>query len=86
MVPAREVGGDFFDYFLLDDEHLGFVIGDVSGKGVPAALFMAVSRTLLRRGPLSRRHRRAIGCRICERDAGRTKCLGNVCHAFLRRS
>jgi sigma-B regulation protein RsbU (phosphoserine phosphatase) len=48
MVPAKEVGGDFFDFFLLDDEHLGFVIGDVSGKGVPAALFMAVSRTLLR--------------------------------------
>ena len=48
MVPATEVGGDFFDFFLLDDDHLGFLIGDVSGKGVPAALFMAVSRTLLR--------------------------------------
>ncbi len=48
MVPAKEVGGDFFDFFLLDSDHLGFVVGDVSGKGVPAALFMAVSRTLLR--------------------------------------
>jgi sigma-B regulation protein RsbU (phosphoserine phosphatase) len=48
MIPAREVGGDLFDFFLLDEDHLGFVIGDVSGKGVPAALFMAVSRTLLR--------------------------------------
>jgi sigma-B regulation protein RsbU (phosphoserine phosphatase) len=48
MVPAKEVGGDLFDFFLLDDEHLGFAIGDVSGKGVPAALFMAVTRTLLR--------------------------------------
>jgi len=48
MVPAKEVGGDLFDYFLLDEEHLGFVVGDVSGKGVPAALFMAVARTLLR--------------------------------------
>ncbi len=48
MLPAKEVGGDFFDFFLLDEDHLGFVIGDVSGKGVPAALFMAVSRTLLR--------------------------------------
>ena len=48
MVPAREVGGDLFDYFLLDEDHLGFVVGDVSGKGVPAALFMAVTRTLLR--------------------------------------
>ncbi len=48
MVPAKEVGGDLFDFFLLDNEHLGFVIGDVSGKGVPAALFMAMTRTLLR--------------------------------------
>jgi sigma-B regulation protein RsbU (phosphoserine phosphatase) len=48
MVPAKEVGGDLFDFFLLDDERLGFVLGDVSGKGVPAALFMAITRTLLR--------------------------------------
>jgi serine phosphatase RsbU (regulator of sigma subunit) len=48
MVPAKEVGGDLFDFFLLDGEHLGFVLGDVSGKGVPAALFMAIVRTLLR--------------------------------------
>ena len=48
MTPARKVGGDFYDYFMLDDEHLGFAIGDVSGKGIPAAIFMAVSRTSLR--------------------------------------
>lgn len=48
MTPAREVGGDFYDFFLVDDNRLGFVIGDVSGKGVPAAIYMAVSRTLLR--------------------------------------
>jgi phosphoserine phosphatase RsbU/P len=48
MVPAKEVGGDLFDFFLLDPHHLAFVLGDVSGKGVPAALFMAVTRTLLR--------------------------------------
>ncbi len=48
MLPAREVGGDFYDFFLVDDHHLGFVVGDVSGKGVPAALFMAVSRTFLK--------------------------------------
>lgn len=48
MTPANEVGGDFYDFFLLDDGRLGVVIGDVSGKGVPAALFMAVTRTLLR--------------------------------------
>lgn len=48
MLSAREVGGDFYDFFLLEDGTLGFVIGDVSGKGMPAALFMAVSRTLVR--------------------------------------
>jgi sigma-B regulation protein RsbU (phosphoserine phosphatase) len=48
MVPAKEVGGDLFDFFLLDAERLGFVLGDVSGKGVPAALFMAIASTLLR--------------------------------------
>jgi len=54
MVPAKSVGGDLFDFFLLDHDHLGLVIGDVSGKGVPAALFMAVSRTLLRATALQR--------------------------------
>ncbi|TCT07988.1 SpoIIE family protein phosphatase [Aquabacter spiritensis] len=48
MTPAREVGGDFYDYFQIDESTLGFVVADVSGKGVPAALFMAISRTLLR--------------------------------------
>ena len=48
MHPARRVGGDFYDFFLIDEKRLGFAIGDVSGKGIPAALFMAVSRTLLR--------------------------------------
>ncbi len=48
MITAQEVGGDFYDFFLIDEETLGFVIGDVSGKGVPAAMFMAVSRTSLK--------------------------------------
>ncbi len=48
MDPAKEVGGDFYDAFLIDDEHLGLVIADVSGKGVPAALFMAISMTVIR--------------------------------------
>ena len=48
MTPAREVGGDFYDFFLIDDDHLALVIADVSGKGIPAALFMAVSRTVIR--------------------------------------
>ncbi|HBN08617.1 MAG TPA: serine/threonine protein phosphatase [Cyanobacteria bacterium UBA8530] len=46
--PAREVGGDFYDFFLADPEHLCLAIGDVSGKGVPTALFMAVTRTFLK--------------------------------------
>ena len=46
--PAKEVGGDFFDFYFVDDEHLCFTIADVSGKGVPASLFMAVSKTLLK--------------------------------------
>ncbi len=48
MVPAREVGGDFYDFFMIDNDRLGIVIGDVSGKGIPAAIFMAVSRTLIK--------------------------------------
>lgn len=46
--PAREVGGDLYDFFFLDDTHLCFAIGDVSGKGVPASLFMAITRTLIK--------------------------------------
>lgn len=48
MTPAKEVGGDFYDFFLIDRDHLGLVIADVSGKGVPAALFMMVSKTLIK--------------------------------------
>jgi len=48
LEPAREIGGDFFDFFFIDDDRLCFCIGDVSGKGVPAALFMAVTKTLIK--------------------------------------
>ena len=48
MEPAREVGGDFYDFFLVDEDHLGLVMADVSGKGVPAALFMMISKALLK--------------------------------------
>lgn len=48
MIPAKEVGGDFYDYFLMEDGRLALVVADVSGKGIPAAFFMAVSRTLLK--------------------------------------
>ena len=48
MTPAKEVGGDFYDFFLIDDDHLALVIADVSGKGVPAALFMVIAKTLIK--------------------------------------
>ena len=48
MNPAKEVGGDFYDFFLVDDDHLAVVIADVSGKGVPAALFMVIAKTLIK--------------------------------------
>ncbi len=48
MNPAKEVGGDFYDFFMVDDDHLALVMADVSGKGIPAALFMMVSRTLIK--------------------------------------
>ena len=48
MHPAKEVGGDFYDFFLVDDDHLAMVVADVSGKGVPAALFMVITKTLIK--------------------------------------
>ena len=47
MTPAKEVGGDFYDFFLIDSDHLALVIADVSGKGIPAAMFMMMSKTLI---------------------------------------
>ena len=48
MAAAKDVGGDFYDFFRIDQDHIGICIADVSGKGIPAAIFMAVSRTLIR--------------------------------------
>lgn len=48
MNPAKEVGGDFYDFFMVDDTHLAVVMADVSGKGVPAALFMVIGKTLIK--------------------------------------
>lgn len=53
MQPAKEVAGDFYDFFMLDDSHLAVVMADVSGKGVPAALFMTTARTLIKNHAMS---------------------------------
>lgn len=53
MHPAKEVGGDLYNYFMIDDDHLAFTIGDVSDKGIPAALFMAMTNTLIKAIALS---------------------------------
>lgn len=70
MVAAKDVGGDFFDFFLIDSNRLGFVIGDVSGKGIPAAIFMAITRTLIR----------AIGIK----GSSAPECLGLVNNLLCR--
>jgi sigma-B regulation protein RsbU (phosphoserine phosphatase) len=62
MNAAKDVGGDFYDFFRIDENRIGFVIADVSGKGVPAAIFMAVSRTLIRSTGI--------------RGAGAAECMG----------
>lgn len=67
MNPARDVGGDFYDFFLLDDDHLALVIGDVSDKGIPAALIMMVCKALIR-GGLKRREPLAETMRIVNRQ------------------
>lgn len=75
MTPAKEVGGDFYDFFLIDDDHLGLVIADVSGKGVPAALFMMVSMALLRHAAMNEVYEKspskvlqAVNRQICSRN------------------
>ncbi len=53
MEPAKEVGGDFYDFFMIDDDHLALIVADVSGKGIPAALFMMLSKTVIKMEALS---------------------------------
>ena len=69
MTPAKEVGGDFYDFFLIDETHLGLVMADVSGKGVPAALFMMISKILVQNFAMTGRSPaetlRAVNDQIC---------------------
>jgi sigma-B regulation protein RsbU (phosphoserine phosphatase) len=78
MIAAKEVGGDFFDFFMIDNERLGFVIGDVAGKGVTAAIFMAVSRTLIRATGL-----KGISSEECMSYVNRLLCNESVSSMFV---
>ena len=78
MTPAKDVGGDFYDFFQIDDERIGLVIADVSGKGVPASLFMAVSRTLLRATAL-----RGVSSAECLTYANKLLCKESLDSMFV---
>ncbi|MBR1471085.1 MAG: SpoIIE family protein phosphatase [Lachnospiraceae bacterium] len=78
MSPAKEVGGDFYDIFLIDQDHIALVIADVSGKGVPAALFMAISKSLIQ-------NRTMLGGTpdIILQDVNEQLCQGNDAQYFV---
>lgn len=78
MTPAKDVGGDFYDFFQIDDERIGLVIADVSGRGVPASLFMAVSRTLLRATAL-----RGVSSAECLTYANKLLCKESLDSMFV---
>ena len=78
MTPAKEVGGDFYDFFLVDDDHIALVMADVSGKGVPAALFMMIARVLIKshmqNGETPAQALNNVNSQLCE---------GNEAHLFV---
>ena len=78
MTPAKEVGGDFYDFFFVDDTHLALVIADVSGKGVPAALFMVIAKTLIKNRALAG----GTPAQILA-DVNDQLCEGNVAQLFV---
>jgi sigma-B regulation protein RsbU (phosphoserine phosphatase) len=78
MDPAREVGGDFYDFFMIDDHRLFVAVGDVSGKGVPAALFMMTVKTLLKTEAL-----RASAPELVLNRVNRTVCSNNATSMFV---
>ena len=77
-IPALEMGGDFYDFFLIDDKRLGVVIADVSGKGVPAAIFMAVSRSLIKATALA-----SVSPSACLEHVNRLLCPDNDSAMFV---
>ncbi len=79
MVPAKEVGGDFYDFYFVDDDHIVLVIGDVSGKGIPAALYMTIAKTLIKnRAKMNWDSSSAILC-----DVNKLLCEGNEMSMFV---
>ncbi len=78
MDPAKEVGGDFYDFFFVDDDHLALVVADVSGKGVPASLFMVIAKTLIK-------NRTIMGGSPAEvlTDVNNQLCEGNEAELFV---
>jgi sigma-B regulation protein RsbU (phosphoserine phosphatase) len=77
-IPPLEMGGDFYDFFLIDDKRLGVVIADVSGKGVPAAIFMAVSRSLIKATALA-----SVSPSACLEHVNRLLCPDNDSAMFV---
>jgi len=77
MTPALEVGGDFYDFFLISATKLGVVVGDVSGKGIPAAIFMALARTMIKATALQ-----GVDAAMCLRNVNRLLCRDNE-HAMF---
>ncbi|MDR2119109.1 MAG: SpoIIE family protein phosphatase [Tannerellaceae bacterium] len=78
MNAAAYVGGDFYDFFLIDEDRLGFVVADVSGKGIPAAIFMAISRTVIRAIALSEN-----SSSVCMQRSNRILCRESVNDMFV---
>lgn len=78
MNAAKVIGGDFYDFFLIDDNHLGFTIADVSDKGIPAAIFMAISRTVIRATALHQ-----LSPAACMRESNELLCRESVNDMFV---
>lgn len=80
MNPAKEVGGDFYDFFFVDENHLGLVIADVSGKGIPASLFMVISKTIIKNLALSGK---TMSPAQILQEANNQLCEGNEASLFV---